>query len=84
MTSVNPYTDLVWVKVVYPDSSEYVFRGTLCKDICDSFGVSLPDSNYVFDVAKKKILCITDCDVTYHNLKPEYSRRVDEFASRFI
>ena len=84
MTSVNPYTDLVWVKVVYPDSSEYVFRGTLCKDICDSFGVSLPDSNYVFDVAKKKILCITDCDVTYHNLKPEYSRRVDEFASIFI
>lgn len=84
MTNANPNVDIVWVKVVYPDSSEYIFRGTISQDICDSFGVILPDDNFIFDVAKNKVLCITDCVVSYHNLKPEFSRRVDEFASRFI
>lgn len=84
MSQACPKSDIVWVKVTYPDSSEYIFRGTSCKDVCDSFGVVLPDDNFLLDVAKMKILNVTDCSVECFNVKPDYSRRVDEFASRFI
>lgn len=84
MGDLNVYNDIVWVKIVYPDKSTYIFRGTCCKDICESIGIDLPNSDFILDVSKRKAVCICDCDVSYYVTKPEYERRVDDFASRFV
>lgn len=82
LTKLN--TDIVWVKIVYPDLSTYIFRGTCCKDICISLGLAEPDSNVILDVTKRKYVNVTDCEVSIDSVKPSYERSVDEFASRFV
>lgn len=78
--------NICWVKVVYTDSSCVIFRGTRCLDIINEFtNVSVIDPNEIFDVSKEEMRFFTpECVITCHELKPEFERRVDEFANQFI
>lgn len=78
--------DVCWVKVVYPDSSCVIFRGTRCLDIVKKFtNVNVINPNEVFDISKREMRYFTpECVISSHDLKPEFERGVDEFANQFI
>ena len=87
--------DIMWVKLVYNDESESIFRGTRSKPIIedilgqeeprDIFNGNVLSDLYVFDVSSR---CFVDMSnvlqlLTYKT-KPQFSREVDKFASTFI
>lgn len=78
--------NICWVKVVYSDSSSVVFRGTRCLDIINEFtNVSVINPNEIFDVSKREMRFFSpECVISSHSTKPNFERRVDEFANQFI
>jgi len=76
---------IYWVKIVYPDSSTRIFRGTKNVEICKDRGFTKVSVGEILDVGKSQLVYVPpECELSVHDLKPEYERRVDEFASRFI
>lgn len=77
---------ICWVKIVYSDGSTIIFRGTRCIDIIREFtNVNIVNPNEIYDVSKKEMRFFTpECVISSHKTKPEYERRVDEFANQFI
>lgn len=76
---------ICWVKIVYPDSSIRVFRGTKNIDICNDRGVDSLGFGEILDMSKNKVVYVSpECKVSFHELQPEFERGVDKFASRFI
>lgn len=82
--TIKAKEDIVWVKVIYPDLSTLIFRGTQSNEIANSIGKVLDDDNFILDVGKERVIDVTDCEVSYHDVKPEYERRIDSFANNFI
>lgn len=76
--------DVVWVKMVYPDKSVLIFRGTRSVEIAHQLGLELDDDNFILDIEKHRVINGMDCEVSYHNQKPEFERRLDRFANSFI
>ena len=88
-------TDIVWVKLTYPDSSESIFRATRSKNIIedvlgqkelrDIFSGNVLSDLYVFDVSSKCFVNISNViRIEEFKSKPKFSREVDKFASSFI
>lgn len=92
--------DVVWVKMIYPDSSENIFRGTRCVSIIEDIVGNLPDrdvfletddnikigmkDNYIFDVKTENFIDSYDTVVMLSIDKPKFTRRFDRFANSFI
>ncbi len=79
-------SNIRWVKVIYSDSSNIVFRGTRNLAIINSFtNVNVIDENEIYDVNREKMRYFgPECEVQVFSLKPDFERRVDEFANQFI
>lgn len=88
-------TDIVWVKITYPDDSESIFRATRCKQIIedvlgqselrDIFSGNVLNSLYIFDVLSKCFVNISKIkNIEEFKSKPKFSREVDKFANSFI
>ena len=79
-------SNIRWVKVIYSDSSNIVFRGTRNLAIINSFtNVNVIDENEIYDVNREKMRYFgSECEVKVFSLKPDFERRVDEFANQFI
>ena len=77
---------ICWVKVVYTDSSTIIFRGTRCLEIINEFtNVSVVNPNEIYDVSSKQMRFFTpECEISCSKSKPNFERRVDEFANQFI
>lgn len=76
--------DVVFVKLKYNDNSTNIFRGTYSQVIADSLNLKLEDSNLIINTDNKTLVDISGCEVSYYLAKPEYERRLDEFANQFI
>lgn len=86
-----------YVKIFYSDGSENVFRVLVnIEDIKECYPqmVNLDifsDANkatlregIVFDVAHRRILDLSNYKYEFYSSHPGFSRRLDEFANRFI
>ena len=73
---------IVYVSSEYPDSSRYIFRTTLNKDILKEFGGNVkPDSLY--DLDRKSYYNLDNKKIKISLEKPQLSG-VEEFMEQFL
>ena len=88
--------DILWVELIYTDSSVKVFRGTQCKEfiksiengsmvkydsICESENIN----DYIYDVRNRVFIYLGNMiNINLYSSKPIIERRVDRFGNCFI